>query len=99
MEHPFFFVVAILISNLILTYAYRFMIKSIVIKQNLRRYLFFGYFSVFKIIPKYIRLLYENYGEKIFKRYLLYLILFLVGFLSLIIEVYFFVFKYLLIPL
>ncbi len=98
MEHPFFFILAILISNLILTYAYRFMIISVELKKNLKWYLFGGYFYAFKIIAKYLRLLYESYGEKIFKKYLLYLILFIAGLLSLIIEVYFFVFRYLIIP-
>jgi hypothetical protein len=98
MEHPFFFIVAILVSNLILIYAYRLMIISVGHKQNLRWYLFWGYFSAFKIIPKYIRLLRDSYGEQSFNKNFLYLIFFLVGLLSLIIEVYFFVFRYLLIP-
>lgn len=95
MQHPYFLIIAIVISNLILTYAYRFMIISVGLKQKLSWYLFWGYFSAFKIIPKYIMLLFETCGQKIFKKYLIYFILFLVGLLSLIIEVYFFVFKYL----
>ena len=95
MEYPYFFIVAILVSNLIIIYAYRLMIISVRHKQNLSRYLFRGYFSAFKIIPEYIRLLRNSYGERSFNKHLLYLILFLVGLLSLIIEVYFFVFRYL----
>jgi hypothetical protein len=98
MEHPFSFIVAIIVSNLILIYAYRLIIISVGHKQNLRRYLLGGYFSAFKIIPEYIRLLRDSFGEKSFNKHFLYLILFLVGLLSLIIEVYFFVFRYLLIP-
>ncbi len=97
MEYPFLFIISILISNLITAYAFRFMVISVGIKPNIWN-TFFTNFSGFKIFYKYIKQLLGSYGEKIFKKYLLYLILFLVGFLSLIIEVYFFVFRYLLTP-
>jgi hypothetical protein len=93
MEHPLLIIAAIIVSNLILIYAYRFMIISIGHKQNLKWYLFWGYFSAFNIIPKYIKLLHDSYREKLFKKHLLCLILFLIGLLSLVIEVYFFVFR------
>ena len=90
MVHPFLLIVGVIISNLIINYAYRFMIISLGLKKYLNRYLFWGYFSAFKIIPKFIKLMYQSYGEKIFKTYLFYLILFMIGFLTLIIEVYYF---------